>query len=177
MDQWMRANKHEFTADEPIDNRERFEKRLAQQQVKKKTHRLYYAAAAVVGVLLITAVAFDLGKKSSALPSGNQQLTLMDISADYKEVEQYYQQVIESQKENFQTEGLSKLQPVKTAFKDLNKLEQQYQELQLALATTPNDERVIQGMIMNYRMRIVVLQKLEKIIQNQTQRKHDKVSA
>ena len=177
MDQWMKANKHEFTADEPTGNRERFEKLLSQQRVKKKASRMYWVAAAFVGVLLISAVAFDLGKQSLTVSSDNQQLTLMDISADYREVEQYYQQVIESQKENYQSKELNNLQPVKAAFKDLEKLERQYQELQFALATTPNDERVIQGMIMNYRMRIIVLQKLERIIQKQTKRKHEKISA
>ncbi|MFY0603290.1 MAG: hypothetical protein JXQ93_05040 [Flavobacteriaceae bacterium] len=148
---------NEFDVHEPHSGHlDRFEKRLQNTKVKKKTSWQWMSVAASV-ILLI---GFGLGTIST-----DGRVDLRDISPKMSEVQTYFVNTIDQEikeiesNRNLETEDL-----IEQALDDLEELEDQYQTFIKELSTNGQQRKIINAMIHNYQQRLDILQKtLEQI--------------
>lgn len=161
----------------PAGHFERFEARLEGLQAKRKTtvfSIVWKVAAAAVFAFLIVNQAiiwFSAGDSSQLTQNGNQ-ITLASVSPEYEEVEFYYTNAINvglNQWEKLVSEGLISEEEQQMMDSELNEFEQIFEKLQGDLATSPNDERVINAMLEYYQTKLslihMIIEKLEEVKQ------------
>lgn len=149
---------NQFDTEEPtIGHFDRFEERL---KIKKKTKVIQWNPntwkwlSVAASVLLL--VGFWFGSYSAT--SG---MELADISPEMEETQSFFMSSIQQEVEkiNLQRDD-SNSQIIDDAFTQLKVLEQNYEELTIALEDTSDDKRIIYAMISNFQQRIEVLQNL-----------------
>lgn len=124
---------------------------------------LLRAAASVA--LLVVGMAAGMWYAGNANAHGG--MALSEISAEYAEVEQYYQRDIATKQEKLATFTSNRDEDVR---QDLQQLDNVMDELRRELADVPpgNREQVIRAMIDNYKAKASILQRvLESMEQNQ----------
>lgn len=158
IEQLIGANLDALNDAEPADGHfERFELKL-QQQKQGKVFRLQSVlkvAAAVVFVLLAVNQA-----RIYLLPEKPQQFTLANVSPEYREVEFYYTNAINSGINDWKSladAGLVSEEEQQAMKNELRDFEQRFQNLQAELSANPNDERVINAMLEYYQAKLSVI--------------------
>ncbi len=163
----------------PKGHFERFEKRLKKQhQHKNSTIRLNAVlkiAAAVVFVFLAVnqgIIWFSSDSDNTVGSMANENITLASVSEEYKEVEFYYTNAIDgglSQWEQMAAEGLISQEEQEMMDTELAEFEKVYEKLQQDLASSPNDDRVINAMLEYYKTKLslinMIVNKLEEVKQ------------
>jgi hypothetical protein len=152
---------------EPMDGHfERFEAKLNTQNKKKviSLNLVLKVAAAIVFVFLATNQAiiyFSAGETdilSSKLKS--HKVTLASVSPEYEEVEFYYTNAINvglNQWNELKSEGLVSVDEQQMMNNELKEFEELQKSLQVDLATSPQDERVINAMLEYYQSKLNVI--------------------
>ena len=99
-----------------------------------------------------------------------QQNSVAEISPEYTEMEQYYQQEISNKYR--QLAAYDKEEMVKT---DLQQLDQVMQELKDELAVAPRgkEEQIVENLIIGYQTKIQILERVLDRIQTNNQNKED----
>jgi len=153
---------------EPLEGHEhRFETKLMfAEKAKKKNRRptFYYllAAACFLGVI-ITVVLLQTQKEIEIAEEiqveKQNELRLADFSYGAATKEKYYKNEIEK-RQDYNTDDPS-LQPL---LERLNRLEKEHQSLEKRLADNIRNENLINAVLNNYKLRLEVLEKLQKII-------------
>ena len=93
--------------------------------------------------------------------SAKQGLELADVSPQMEETQNFFVSTIKQEIENINLKRTDENQQIiDDAFKQLNKLEENYDLLTLELEKSNQDKRIIYAMISNYQQRIEVLQTL-----------------
>ena len=151
---------NQFDIEEPaIGHFNRFEARLAQEAKQTKEIKWNPATwrwlAVAASVLLL--IGFWFGS-STAEPVG---MELAEISPEMEETQSFFMASIQKEvdKINLQRDDTN-AQIIDDSFTQLKKLEQNYEELTVALEDTSEDKRIIFAMINNFQQRIEVLQNL-----------------
>lgn len=174
-------NRHSIQDDEPLEGHfERFEARL--QKASKPTMKirlqpiLRIAAAIVFALLVVNQVRIWL------VPEKKETLSLGSISPEYREVEFYYTNSIQTgmaqweklRKEGFVTESENQMMQ-----KEQADFDQMYQQLLIDLKANPNDERVINAMLEYYQSRMnvisLIISKLKEVKQQKTNKNEIKI--
>lgn len=156
---------------------ERFENRLKSQNKKRSISWqpvLKVAAAIVFAFLAVNQgiIWFSSDNEQNEESAGRNEMTLASVSAEYEEVEFYYTNAIEGgleQWEKMAGEGLISEKEQEVMEAELAEFEQVYEKLQNDLATSPNDERVINAMLEYYQTKLslinLIVNKLEEVKQ------------
>ena len=157
LEQYFEKNRGSFDLYEPdAGHLERFRSRLREQD-KGSSGRgsfSYYLMAVAAAVLLV--FGYWLGNYNSS--SG---LELADVSPQMEETQNFYVSSIRKEIEQINTRRTdTNARIIDDAFKQLDILEKNYQELTLELKESGADKRVIHAMIMNFQNRLFVLQNL-----------------
>lgn len=174
-------NRHSIQDDEPLEGHfDRFEARL--QKASKPTMKirlqpiLRIAAAIVFALLVVNQVRIWL------VPEKKEMLSLGSISPEYREVEFYYTNSIQTgmaqweklRKEGFVTESENQMMQ-----KEQADFDQMYQQLLIDLKANPNDERVINAMLEYYQSRMnvisLIISKLKEVKQQKTNKNEIKI--
>ncbi|MBT8384758.1 MAG: hypothetical protein KJO83_03500 [Bacteroidia bacterium] len=93
--------------------------------------------------------------------SAKQGLELADVSPQMEETQNFFVSTIKQEIENINLKRTEDNQQIiDDAFKQLNKLEENYHLLTIELEKSNEDKRIIYAMISNYQQRIEVLQTL-----------------
>lgn len=132
---------------------------------------LLRAAAAIV--LLATGVGMGIWY-SNSMAAGQAGMAMGDISAEYQELEQFYQRGITVQQQQLATFTGSQPQEV---HEDLEQMDAAMNELRGELANVPpgNREQVVRAMIENYKAKTAILQRvLERLEQTKTDQNEHK---
>ena len=164
-------NQHSFQDEEPPEGHfERFEARLlkASKPSSKIVFRpLLKIAAAVIFALLVVNQA-----RIYFLPEKNETVSLGSISPEYREVEFYYTNSIQTgmqQWQNLKNEGVISESDEQMMQKEQAEFDQMYQKLIADLKANPDDERVINAMLEYYQARMnvisLVINKLKEVKQ------------
>lgn len=161
---------------EPLDGHfERFQIKLEQLNKRKKLRfgMIWKVAAAVVFVLMaINQISIYTSQDKAPLFSFNseKEITLASLSPEYKEVEFYYTNAINtglSQWNNFTKEGFVTAEEQKVMNEELKEFEQVYKNLQADMKTNPSDERVVNAMLEYYQAKLsiinMIVNKLQEI--------------
>ena len=163
----------------PTGHFERFEKRLKKQhEYKRRTvnfNAVLKIAAAVVFVFLAVnqgIIWFSSENENTVNSMAGQDISLASVSQEYKEVEFYYTNAIEgglNQWQQMAAEGLVSEEEQAMMDTELAEFEKVYEKLQQDLASSPNDERVINAMLEYYQTKLslinMIVNKLEEVKQ------------
>jgi len=173
-------NIEELNDNEPMEGHfARFEAKLNARNKKKRkiTYNVVWkVAAAVIFVLLASNQAFIyFSPNNQGVFSKNNTantVTLASISNEYKEVEFYYTNSINSGMEQWNqlnAEGLISEDEQAMMSEELAEFENLYKNLQKDLQSNPNDDRVINAMLEYYQAKLsvinIIVDKLKEVQQ------------
>lgn len=165
---FMRENSDAFDVNEPaLGHWERFQSKLdAQKKAKQRKIRVRFSIAASLAALVAVALVFRYGnygeqpEEMVQTSPAEQDVTLQDVSPELGEVEAYYTYTVEEKvdylKKNFDQNN----KHVKNCLNIINDLEKNYQDLKTELRETPDEQVVVNAMIMNYQTRLDILEML-----------------
>ncbi len=159
-------NKDLFDSEEPDNGHfERFKAR--QKKYNKKSFRedfkfVLKIAAMVVFVLSLGIFTYNqLYTSKTPVANLNNGVSLGEVSAEYKEVEQYLKSNVNTKLQELKNLKCEKGDIKKaTILEELNRLDVTYRTLQKELRSNENDERIINAMINNYQLRVNILNKV-----------------
>lgn len=171
LEQYIRDNQAKFKQRKmPDGHQDRFTKKL-DAIAKKKSFPFTDVLKIAASILIILGFGmgmFQLGQNSnpsvhvSDLPE--KRTTMSSVNSELAEVEGYYQRKIQVKQES-----LSKEQDTEHLFASFNSqlqaLEEEYALLERNLSLDPSNQHIIQSMIMNYKLRIEVLEKLNATLE------------
>ncbi|MEN8115811.1 MAG: hypothetical protein ABFS16_02470 [Bacteroidota bacterium] len=177
IDELILKNIEELNDNEPMGGHfERFETKLKKQNKTRKItfSVVWKVAAAVIFVLLATNQAFIYFSPGNQgiFSANNSAITLASVSSEYKEVEFYYTNAINTglnQWDALNSEGLISEEEQAMMDEELLEFEELYKNLQNDLKSNPNDERVINAMLEYYQAKLnvinMIVTKLEEVKQ------------
>ncbi|MDH5413318.1 MAG: DUF3379 domain-containing protein [Flavobacteriaceae bacterium] len=157
LEQRFKELKDQFDIEEPsLGHFDRFELKLNSEFDKKNkwNPRTWTWLAMAASVALLIGIWFG-GY------SAKQGLELADVSPQMEETQNFFVSTIKQEIESINLKRTDENQQIiEDAFKQLNKLEENYHLLTVELEKSNEDKRIIYAMISNYQQRIEVLQTL-----------------
>ncbi len=160
----IRSNRSAFDEEEPAAGHEdRFLARLSRLRPRKatiSTEMILRLTAVVVLALLTTLWLFDkyTGKKPVGLGA---------VSPEYREVEIYYTSLVNSKVEELNKTGvLNDVYPKNMLMDEIAEMDAVYDSLRKELIKYPNDERIIDAMIVHYETKVEILTRLLDLLKN-----------
>jgi len=139
----------------------RFEAKLLKQKKTQKTKSVlwkYFAVAASFALLII----FEMRQNKPV-----NGLELATVSEKMAETQDYFTLAIKERIENIDKEKNKDTQKIiDDALLELQKIEQNYQQLKIDLQENSNENNIIYAMIENFQQRIIVLENVLKQIKN-----------
>jgi hypothetical protein len=168
IENWNRLNRDKFDDMElPVGHRENFEKRLNSMinESKAKKNKFYWFRIAG-SVLLFFSIISSVFLYSSKSTLGESTTSTSNEVSNFEEVENQYSSKI---KEALVPVRSSKkyLSPEYRSFlKEMDKLDRENEKLKKLLEAFPNDERILNSIIENYKSRLTLLEQLKTIISN-----------
>lgn len=158
LEEIIKKKRDEIQNDLPHDGHfERFELRLQKMHRRTIPVRWLAFATSLAAVLVIGLLMFI------PEPSQSAAFTLSDVSEQYAEVENYYTSSINKQIERIKNKATEngKVNPnIQLLLDDLEAYDQTYQQLCRDLEATPNDERVINALIVYYQSKLEIMTKI-----------------
>ena len=149
----------DFDVAEPAENHEeRFRQKIKSRSFRKTKRNgvisLWLPIMSVAAALAIALLVFQ-GVFQSPF---SQETDLANVSPKMKETQNFYASVIETELENLKDERTPETEAViNDALKQMDKLEQNYENLKKDLVKSGQDQRVIYAMITNFQQRIDLL--------------------
>lgn len=141
---------------------ERFEMKLSAKKERKIVKLLAYAASvAAIAVIFFSVL-------TPERTSGNE-FTLSDISAQYADVENYYTNTIDKQTQKVETlvQQETNRHEMQELLDELKESDKTYEQLCADLKATPNDQRVINALIIYYQNKLEIINKILGELENQ----------
>ena len=159
IDEIIRNNRDFFEGREPSDGHiERFNRKLElrfRAVTAKRSIVPYLLKAAVVALLVAIS---SLWTWEHFISSDRNRMALGDVSAQYKEVENYYLHQVNLMENEIITVGLkNNPQQKKVLLNEIKSMDSVYVQLQKELKTNPDDERIINAMIEHYQTKLEVM--------------------
>ncbi|MBN2635636.1 MAG: hypothetical protein JXR61_05155 [Prolixibacteraceae bacterium] len=172
---------------EPNDGHfERFEAKLKAQKKRNKLgnfNLIWKVAAIVIFALLAVnqgAIYLSPDGKGFFQPKNKTTITLASISPEYQEVEFYYTNAIHvglDQWNQLKNQGAISQEEQDLMGRELKEFEQLHASLQIDLAATPNNERVINAMLVYYQSKLevitMIVEKLKEVQQLEAEKNTD----
>ena len=166
---------HKLDIAPPEGHRDRFEQKLRekaapnpkgiQMHVSYKFIRRFAVAAVVVIAVTFTWMMSDskINIPSNTGTELNEGMDLAAISDKYRNIESFYTREVNSKLKLLENSD-SDLEKMiyQEAISKLTRLENNYKNLEINLASNPDNLRIINAMIKNYQLRIKVLETLYK---------------
>ena len=165
IENWFKENRDLLDQEVPSKGHaERFAERLNASSTSTKHSKWIWAAAAMVAVLI--AASFLLGRSSGSAVFEIDN-TLSSVSSEMAEVEDHFARQVAMKMEHLRSfehkEGNGQLQKNLLI---LDQLENEYELLKSDLEENAQDERVINSMVMNYRVRIKVMDRMLEALES-----------
>ena len=142
---------------------ERFELKLNQSKRRNPIRWIAYSSS-IAAVLAVALLVFVPG------PSKSNAFTLSDVSEQYADVEYYYTSSINKQIDRIKhlaVESGNANPAIQLLLDDLEEYDTNYKQLCADLKATPNDERVINALIVYYQSKLEIITKILNELDNQ----------
>lgn len=157
---WANENRESFEERPPLGHEERFKKRLNTKRESIIPEWMRYAAS----VLLLMGLGwtiFQAGVNSGIDQEAESQTVASIMPAELLEVEQFFSASVANKKAELENLAAADGNPeIQSVLSELEELEDQYEELKQELMINTGNERIVNAMIENYRLRLEVLEKL-----------------
>ena len=164
LEEYIRSQREEFDSEEPaIGHEARFLERLEGAEAEKKRNSgiLFWRVAAAIILLVVLAVSSLIPHFNSPGDVHYRASTLGAVSSEMADVEMYYQSRLSEEYDKI--DELSASDPlVKSYLDELDTLNQDYKRLEGDLYESGSHQKVVLAMIENFRMRLDLMEKLEK---------------
>lgn len=163
LEEEIRKNRSAFDdAEPPTGHSERFERRLGGPRKPLLRRSWYWMAAAVVALIVLVRV-LEPQPQLEPQPVAEQtepesKMTLAEHSQKMAEVEAYFTGQIEDTYQLVQLTAEERNGQMELLIRHLTELEKDYEKLKLELYRQPGDERILNRMIENYRLRLKLLE-------------------
>ena len=164
IEEYIKKNKEEFDNLEPSSNHLRnFENKLSFDLAnhKRKTGFPFFKIAGVVVLIVMSSMWVIQNFIISDSKAENSFIQLSDVSPEYRDVEVYYTSGINTALNELQTLGPEgekmKNEIYKTEFRELDSL---YMNLQKELSSQPDNEMIIDAMIIHYRTKLEIIENI-----------------
>ncbi len=159
LEEEIRKNRSAFDDTEPPKgHRARFEKRLENPQKPAWKRSWYWVAAAVIALFVVIRVVDREPQPIAEQPVVESKMTLAEHSQKMAEVEAYFTGQIESTYQLVQLTSEEHNGHMDLLIQHLTELEKDYEKLKLELFRQPGDQRILNRMIENYRLRLNLLE-------------------
>jgi hypothetical protein len=176
LEDFMRANREEFDDMEPsADLWSRIEKQLplqegAQQKKREaKTFSLGFVLRVAATVIVIMGVSFLLFLRSQK----SAGIDLAAINPEYAKQQVHYASLVETKRTELKQIAQSDPKLYKEFTDEIANMDSTYKKLNNDLATSPNQELVLQAMIQNLQIQTEVLNRQLSVIEQYNQAKKD----
>lgn len=146
--------------DLPAGHEFRFKHKLYGNKGSKVIYLKFSMSVAAAVALIIIAVMMWQGTFFGA---GQQELYSAGESTEMDKIEAYYTRQIDQRLATLEGDSAHEAE-YREFLNELTVLEEEYQSLKTYLAQSPNDDRVVEAMILNFRSRIEVLDSLQGFI-------------
>jgi len=174
-------NRSSFQGNEPPEGHfERFEARL--QKASKPSGKFNFQPVLKIAAIVVFALLAVNQGRMYFFPEKETTLSLGSISEEYREVEFYYTNAIQSgmkQWDLLKKEGLISESEQEMMQKEQEEFDLLYQKLLIDLKTNPDDERVINAMLEYYQSRMnvmtLIINKLQEVKQQKYQNHEIKI--
>ena len=162
-------NKERDSFDEeqmPLGHENRLFMKLEKRRHENENRLRFWRVAAAIIVLLVAGGSLLLPRFNSPVDVQYGSMALSDVSSDMADIELYYTSQLEEKYAELQELSETDIE-VKILFEELASLNEEYKNLERELYRSGTDDRVILAMIENFRLRLKIVEELEKIKQEQ----------
>jgi hypothetical protein len=166
----IKKNRDEMDHREPkTDHLARFKEKLntvEEEPANDSEFNLSYFLKIAAMVVIVFGLAFMLlnnnesGKETASTDAPPQKVALGEVSGEMAAVEQYFEGALQVKLEEVDAFKMNDATFVADFMKNLNELETQYQQLKSDLALNFGDQRIVNAMIQNFRLRVKLMEKL-----------------
>ncbi len=164
---FIRKERDSFDEEQmPLGHENRFLMKLEKRIHDNENRVRFWRVAAAIIVLLIAGGSLLLPRFNSPVDVQYGSMALSDVSSDMANIELYYTSQLEEKYAGLQELSETDVE-VKSLFKELASLNDEYENLERELYRSGTDDRVILAMIENFRLRLKIVEELEKIKQEQ----------
>lgn len=146
----------------PLGHENRFLMKLEKSKIDTENRVRFWRVAAAIIVLLVAGGSLLLPRFNSPVDVQYGSMSLSDVSADMADIEFYYSSQLEEKYTALQELSETNLK-VKSLFQELASLNDEYENLERELYRSGTNDRVILAMIENFRLRLKIVERLEKI--------------
>ncbi|MGB0837110.1 MAG: hypothetical protein ACPGRE_03360 [Flavobacteriaceae bacterium] len=161
LDNYFKNTKEEFNTELPnLNHEDRFLAKLQKQNERsaRKSPKgkwwIPLAACFALGVSFYLGTTLNQEDKTPGR-------SLAEISPQMQETQFFYTSLIQKEKRQIQAyNSESNENQIKSSFTQLEKLEEDYKQLELNLDLAPQNKQIVAAMIQNYQLRVRVLQEL-----------------
>jgi len=168
LEKYIRDHRDDFDeVDLPLGHEGRFEMRLERRNNESKDRIRFWRVAAAIIVLVVAGGTLLLPRLNSPADVQYGSMALGEVSGEMADIERYYASKLSEEYQKLGDLSQSNEQ-VKRLFDELEVLNLEYSELEKQLYRSGTNDRVILAMIENFRLRLSIVEKLEKIKQEQT---------
>ncbi|HKK38134.1 MAG TPA: hypothetical protein VJ949_01820 [Cryomorphaceae bacterium] len=167
LENFINENRDSFDKEPmPLGHENRFLMKIEKQKIENENRVRFWRVAAAIIVLLIAGGSLLLPRFNSPADVQYGSMALSDVSSDMANIEFYYTSQLEEKYAGLQELSETNME-VKSLFDELTFLNDEYENLERELYRSGTSDRVILAMIENFRLRLKIVEKLEKIKQEQ----------
>jgi hypothetical protein len=174
LEDFIKANKEGFDEFEPgADLWSRIEKQLPPEAPKKretKTFSLGFVLRVAATVIVLMGVSFVIFLRSTQ----DKMVDYAAINPEYAKQQVHYTSLIETKRSELKAVAQSNPELYREFSSEIAKMDSTYNKLNTDLATSPNQELVLQAMIKNLQIQTQVLNQQLSVIEQYNQAKKDK---
>lgn len=123
--------------------------------------------AATFAILLASGVVIVKSSK------GKAKMAVVTVPEQYQETQNYYIHQVNSRYEEIESLNFSKEEEKEMLLKELQAMDNYYQELLVDLNANPGDERVISALIKHYQIKVLVMDQIIEQLKKYNQPKND----
>jgi hypothetical protein len=176
LEDFIKANKEGFDEFEPgADLWSRIEKQLPPEAKKgheAKTFSLGFVLRVAATVIVVMGISFIVFLKSVQ----DKGVDYAAINPEYAKQQMHYASLVESKRNELKQVAQSDPQLYKEFTSEIAKMDSTYNKLNNDLATSPNQELVLQAMIRNLQIQTQVLSQQLNVIEQYNQAKKDQTN-
>jgi len=167
LEKFIKDKRDSFDEDTPPSGHEnRFSMKLEKSKHDDEIRVRFWRVAAAIIVLLVAGGSLLLPRFNSPVDVQYGSMSLSDVSSDMANIELYYTSQLEEKYAGLQELSEANIE-VKSLFEELVFLNEEYENLERELYLSGTSDRVILAMIENFRLRLKIVEELEKIKQEQ----------
>jgi len=168
LEKFIKKEKEAFDEERmPLGHEGRFLMKLEKRKIDDENRVRFWRVAAAIIVLLVAGGSLLLPRFNSPVDVQYGTMSLSEVSGDMANIEFYYTSQLEEKYAGLEELSETDAQ-VKSLFSELASLNEEYENLERELYRSGTDDRVILAMIENFRLRLKIVERLEKIKREQT---------